>query len=148
LENIWLILFIVFLIAEVVTMGAMVSIWFCLGALAAMIMEHFGLSMVWQTVGFVGVSLIALFLFKWLTKKAGKKTHLSNFSATRIIDKEGLVIQKIDNLAGTGQIKVEGKGDVWTARSVDGQIIEADDVVRIVRLDGVKAIVERRVNSQ
>jgi len=148
LENIWLILFIVFLVAEVVTMGAMISIWFCLGALAAMAMEHFGLSMTWQAIGFVAVSLIALFLFKWLTKKADKKKHSSNFSATRIVNKDGLVIQKIDNLAGTGQIKVEGKGDVWTARSTNGQIIEVNDVVRIVRLDGVKAIVERRVNSQ
>ena len=32
---VWLVLFIVFLVAELVTAGALVSIWFCVGALVA-----------------------------------------------------------------------------------------------------------------
>ncbi|MGL4283647.1 hypothetical protein [Eubacterium aggregans] len=41
---IWLIIFSVFLVAEVVTAGAMVSLWFYIGALAALGMSALGYS--------------------------------------------------------------------------------------------------------
>ena len=36
LTLVWFILFVIFVAAEIVTAGALVSIWFCFGALAAM----------------------------------------------------------------------------------------------------------------
>ena len=50
---IWLILFVIFVIAEIATAG-LVSIWFCFGALAAMLAASFGGSFGIQAGVFLG----------------------------------------------------------------------------------------------
>jgi membrane-bound ClpP family serine protease len=51
-----------------------------------------------------------------------------------------LTTKRIDNLRGEGQVVV--KGQEWTARSKDGNSIEAGRKVRITQIQGVKLIVE------
>ena len=48
-------------------------------------------------------------------------------------------LEAIDNLAGTGTVKLEGK--LWTARSANGSRIPAGMVVTIQSIEGVKVIV-------
>ena len=69
-----------------------------------------------------------------------KETIQTN--ANSLIGKKAVVIQEIDNLAQTGQVRIN---DIeWTARSVDdGVKIEKDTIVEIREIQGVKLIVRK-----
>lgn len=136
---IWLGLTILFAVVEAISAG-LTSIWFALGALAGMISSAIGLSVATQIVIAILVAALSLIFTRRIAKNyfkiGGEKTN-----ADRIIGETGLVIQKIDNIAETGQIKL--KGQIWTARAKNAELIEADERVRVVEIVGVRAIVER-----
>ena len=69
-----------------------------------------------------------------------KETVQTN--ANSLIGKKAVVIQEIDNLAQTGQVRIN---DIeWTARSVDDEAkIEKDTIVEIREIQGVKLIVKK-----
>ncbi|WP_041668597.1 NfeD family protein [Acetobacterium woodii] len=137
---VWLILFIIFLVAELVTAGALVSIWFCVGALVAMIAAYFGASLGIQGSLFVIISIGLLLGTKPFIKKyMHPKTSATN--ADRILKNRGIVEEEINNLKGQGAVKIDGKS--WTARNADGNaIIPVDAEVIVVGIEGVKAMVK------
>ena len=134
----WLAAFIVFAIGEAVTVG-LVSVWFAVGALAAMFATAFGAGLWLQIAVFLGVSALALALFKPLSGKF-LRPKLSATNADRVIGASALVTETIDNSQAQGQVKV--KGQVWSARSDQDVVIPAGRNVRVLRIEGVKVIVE------
>ncbi|MCI5499283.1 MAG: NfeD family protein [Clostridiales bacterium] len=133
----WLVLLIAFAGLEGLTAG-LVSIWFCAGSLVALVASWFDASLLVQIGLFVIVSLIAMALVrpmarKWIQPKMVKT------NADRILDQEGVVLEAIDNLRASGQIKIGGA--VWTARAQNDELIPEGVRVRVVRIEGVKAIV-------
>ena len=133
----WLVLLIAFAGLEGLTAG-LVSIWFCAGSLVALVASWFDASLLVQIGLFVNVSLIAMALVrpmarKWIQPKMVKT------NADRILDQEGVVLEAIDNLRASGQIKIGGA--VWTARAQNDELIPEGVRVRVVRIEGVKAIV-------
>ena len=134
----WIALMVVFIVVEGLTVQ-LVSTWFAVGALGALITNLCGATTGWQIAVFFIVSIICLIITKPIVKKLTSK-HIQPTNADRCIGQEAIVIEKIDNISGKGQVKV--KGAVWTARSVDGQIIDKDERVKILSIDGVKLIVE------
>ncbi len=140
MSTIWLILFIIFIIAEIATAGQLVSIWFCFGSIAAMFAAMAGASFIWQMVIFIAVSIILLILTKPFVRKLHSKIQVTNAGA--IIGEQGVVIEKINNIEGAGAIKIQGK--IWSARSSDENlIINEGSKVKILDIQGVKAIVEK-----
>lgn len=136
----WLVLLIAFAGLEGLTAG-LVSIWFCAGSLVALVASWFDASLLVQIGLFVIVSLIAMALVrpmarKWIQPKMVKT------NADRILDQEGVVLEAIDNLRASGQIKIGGA--VWTARAQNDELIPEGVRVRVVRIEGVKAIVSPR----
>ena len=133
----WLVLLIGFAGLEGLTAG-LVSIWFCAGSLVALVASWFDASLLVQIGLFVIVSLIAMALVrpmarKWIQPKMVKT------NADRILDQEGVVLEAIDNLRASGQIKIGGA--IWTARAQNDELIPEGGRVRVVRIEGVKAIV-------
>ena len=55
------------------------------------------------------------------------------------IGMEAIVQERIDNLAGAGTVRVDGK--IWSARSAGGEYIPSGATVRVERIEGVKLIV-------
>ena len=138
---VWVVLMIVFLVVEGAAPG-LVSIWFALGALAALISALLGAQVWLQAVWFVVVSLLALVVTRPLAKKyVNSRTQATN--ADMLIGQECIVKETIDKLRGTGAVSVGGK--VWTARA-DGEetVIEAGAVAVVERIEGVKLIVRRK----
>ena len=135
----WAALTVILIIAEAVTVQ-LVTIWFAVGSLAALIANLAGANAVWQGVIFVAVSLIVLALTRPYVKKAIEKRAVPT-NADRCIDQEAIVCEKIDNRAGQGQVKIGGI--TWTARSADDSIIEPDEVVVVKKIEGVQVIVEK-----
>ena len=134
----WLAAFIVFAIGEAVTVG-LVSVWFAVGALAAMFATAFGAGLWLQITVFLGVSALALALFKPLSSKF-LKPRISATNADRVIGAQALVTETIDNAQAQGQVRV--KGQVWSARSDQDVVIPAGRDVKVLRIEGVKVIVE------
>lgn len=137
---VWLILFIVFLVAELITAGALVSIWFCVGALVAMTAAYFGASFWIQCSLFFIISVGLLLGTKPFIKKY-MHPQTSATNADRILKNRGIVEEEINNLKGQGSVKIDGKS--WTARNADGNmIIPVNAEVIVVGIEGVKAMVK------
>ena len=134
----WLAAFIVFAIGEAVTVG-LVSVWFAVGTLAAMFATAFGAGLWLQIAVFLGVSALALALFKPLSSKF-LKPRISATNADRVIGAQALVTETIDNAQAQGQVRVNGQ--VWSARSDQDVVIPAGRDVKVLRIEGVKVIVE------
>ena len=135
---VWLIAMIALLIVEAVAPG-LVSIWFALGALAALISALLGAPLWLQVLWFLLVSIAALILTRPLARKyINAKVVPTN--ADMLVGKECMVKESIDNIAGTGAVSVEGK--IWTARMAEDSAKAAvGDVVSVLRIEGVKLIV-------
>lgn len=137
MEIMWLVLLILFLVAEGAT-AAVTTIWFAIGAIVAMFAAIFGAEIWLQVVLFAVVSVICLLSLRPVLKKyLEPKKVKTNIDA--IIGKQGVVLEKIDNLGGTGKVKIDGME--WTARSATGEIIEKDTVIVVEKIEGVKVFV-------
>ena len=134
---VWTVAIVVFAVFEGIT-AQLVSIWFVAGSVAALIATACGAALWLQIVLFFGVSLIVLAFVRPMIKKQ-LKGRVQKMNADRCIGQEGVVLEDIDNLLPTGQVRADGK--VWTARSSDGRKIPKDSLVTVERIDGVKLIV-------
>ena len=140
----WLVAMVVLLGGEAAVPG-LVSIWFALGALAALISSLFHAPVWLQLVWFLLVSVVSLILTRPLVKKyVNSRTTPTN--ADMVIGKDAIVTEAIDNLHGKGAVLLEGK--TWTARMADEtQTAEAGKKVRVLRIEGVKLIVENKTEQ-
>ena len=134
---VWGVAIVVFLVMEAATAG-LVTIWFAVGSLAALLSSLFGAPVWLQLVWFFVISVAAVILTRPLARKyLNSKTQATN--ADMYVGKECMVLETIDNVAGSGAVKVAGK--IWTARSADDEIIPAGARAEALRIEGVKLIV-------
>ena len=139
MEIFWLVAGVFFLIVEAMIPG-LVSIWFGIGAFAALIASALGAQLWLQIAAFLAVSGIALLATRPLAKKYLDKKHEAT-NADMVIGKTGIVTEEIDNLNAKGAVSCQGK--VWTARSSNAETIPADTKVKVLSIEGVKIIVEQ-----
>ena len=134
----WLILAGVFLAVEFGTV-ALISLWFVIGALAAMAADLLGAVLWLQVLIFSLVSLLMLLLLRPVLRRF-VDPHKVPTNVDAIAGKVGLVTEEIDNLRGTGAVKLEGL--TWSARSAVGANIPADTMVIVICVEGVKLVVD------
>ena len=65
---IWFVVFLIALVLEIATIN-LVSLWFAIGALAAMLTAYFTDSIVMQIIVFIVVSIVSLLITKPLVRK-------------------------------------------------------------------------------
>lgn len=133
----WLGMVVIAAIAEAATAG-LISIWFIPGALAALVLSLFRLPLWSQILAFLVLSAVGVVLlrtrFRGLLHPRETRTNVD-----AIIGERGIVSEKIDNLAGCGQVRVNGQ--VWSARSMDpASVLTPGEVVTVVAIEGVKLI--------
>jgi len=134
----WLGATVVFGAVEALTVG-IVSIWFALGSLAALIAAALHAEMWLQITVFLEVSAFALIATRPLVKKK-ILLRTTPTNSDMVIGESAVVEEEIDNLAGIGAVKVQGK--IWSARSDNGEQIPAGSIVRVSKIEGVKLIVK------
>lgn len=134
---VWLILLVVFLVMEASTV-AVVSIWFAAGALVSLIASLLGAQLWLQIAVFLGVSAVCLAALRPVVQKY-IKPRIVRTNVDAIVDSQGYVTEEIDNLAARGQVKLGAME--WTARSSDGTVIPKGTLVKVDRIEGVKAFV-------
>ncbi len=135
---IWFVLLLVFLVVEAACPIHLVSIWFAAGALVAMIASFLGAAVWLQIVLFLIVACaLVVLLWPFIKKFLNPKLTKTNIDA--IVGSEGYVTADIDNIAATGQVKLGAME--WTARSTSGQPIQKGTLVKVDRIEGVRAYV-------
>ena len=135
----WLIAAGVFFIIEMATIGFLVF-WLGIGALLAMVTSFITDNIFIQALVFVITSTLLLIFTRPLVNKFIKIPKEIKTNAYSIIGKKGIVISKINNIEGTGQIKMDG--EIWSAKSATDEDIPENTEVEIVEIDGVKAVVK------
>ena len=134
---IWTALLVFFILAEGVSVG-LTSVWFAAGSLAALICALLDGPWPLQIALFIAVSALTLIIFRPLAKKhLNPKTQPTN--ADRVIGEQATVTEEIDNLKGTGAVRVGSMP--WTARSEGAGAIPVGTRVRVLRIEGVKVYV-------
>ena len=134
---IWLGVMVLFLILEAATV-TMISLWFAGGALAALAVSLLGGGLVWQITAFIAVSAVLLALLRPLARKHFTP-KLSPTNVDSVIGSQGYVTADIDNVAATGTVKLGAME--WTARSTTGAKISTGTLVKVDKIEGVKAFV-------
>ena len=134
---IWLGLMVLFLAVEAATV-TMVSLWFAGGALAAMAISALGGGFLLQMAAFLVVSTGLLALLRPMARKHFTP-KLTRTNVDSIIGTEGYVTADIDNVAATGTVKLGAME--WTARSATGEKISTGTLVKVEKIEGVKAFV-------
>ncbi|MCG8540888.1 MAG: NfeD family protein [Clostridia bacterium] len=127
----------VFAVIEAFTLG-IATIWFAIGALFAMLAAMIGVGLIGQIFIFLIASSVLIYFTRPLAKKYLKigntKTNVNS-----IVGLVGLVTKKIEPF-NTGQVKVSGQ--IWTAKSYNNKEIEEGEEVKVIKVEGVKLIVE------
>jgi membrane protein implicated in regulation of membrane protease activity len=134
----WLIVGIIFAVAEALTVG-LVTIWFTGGAIVALIAALLGVGTPVQVILFLVVSIGLLVttrkIFVNKLKTGGTKTNVD-----ALVGEEAKVITPIKPFE-PGCIKL--KGQEWTAVAKDDTLtIASGDIVKVVAIEGVKAVVK------
>lgn len=138
--TIWIAVILLAIVIEA-SSATLTAIWFMPGALVSLVLALCDCSVTSQVVVFALLSLVCLTLGMTLIRKRLKKKFVPT-NADRLIGMDGVVSEEIENLAAKGEVKVDGKR--WSARSEDGSTIEEGAVVTILRIEGVKLIVEKK----
>lgn len=141
MKLIWLAIAVAFAIGEVMT-PTLTLIWFSVGAVILVFLSSFIESVLIQIIIF---ALISTTLLVVATKKFVKegKYHTYDTNLQAVLNKKALVKKTIpENKSGL----VVLEGEEWTAISINGEEIVKDEVVEIVKIEGVKLIVKRTNN--
>ena len=137
---VWVVIKVVFLVVEAATAG-LTCIWFAIGALAARSAALFGAPIWLQLVWCFVVSVVTLYSTRPLVLTDVNPRSQPTIG-DKVIGKEALVTEAIDNVESAGAVAVGGK--VWTARSENGEPIEVGSIVTVLRIEGVKLIVSAK----
>ena len=135
----WLIASGIFFVGEIITVGFLL---FCFGVagLITMVVSFFTSNIIIQSVVFLVTSVILILSTKPFVKKfVNKETIVTNVNS--LIGKKAIVIQEINNLQGTVQIKISG--EIWSAQNETDSIISENQEVEIIKVEGVKLIVKQ-----
>lgn len=137
---VWIVAIAAFIVLELLT-PQLVCIWFAIGSVGGLIAEKAGAAEWLQVAIFVIVSLIMLVITRPLYNKY-VKTKTVPTNSDRLIGMEAVVIETIDNMEAKGSCKVAGQ--IWSAKSTNGAVIEKDSIVIINSIEGVKLSVSAK----
>lgn len=141
MTTIWLIVFVVCIVAEIISMG-LTTIWFAGGALVATVVAAIGAPLWLQIAVFAVVSLVLLYFTRPIAVKYFNKDRVKT-NAESLVGKQAIVISEVDNLQGIGQVTVGGQE--WSARTTEeGITLPVGSVVVIRAISGVKLMVEEK----
>lgn len=135
----WICVIIVSVLMEIVTTSTLISIWFALGAIVALLLQMLGLGFVIQVVCFFAISIACMIMVRPLAATYLRGNIVAT-NADRVIHETGVVTQSIpDN--GWGEVVVSHV--IWSAVSKDGKEIEKGSKVKILAIEGAKVIVQK-----
>lgn len=131
----WLSIVVALAILEIATVN-LVSIWFVVSGIIAMITSLFTDNILIQASIFIIFGIIFMLLTKKIIKKIIPNKEKTNLD--RIIGMTGIVISKITKNK-SGEVKVDGK--IWIA--ISNTTINENEPVKILEINSTKLKVEK-----
>lgn len=132
----WLVLVIILSFVEAATVN-LVSIWFVASGIVAMILSFFIEDIAIVSTIFAILGIVLLIITRPIVNKLKSKDNVKT-NLDRIIGEDAIVTQDIVKNE-VGEVKVDGKR--WSA--ISKNICLKGDIVKILRIDGVKLVVEK-----
>lgn len=125
----------VFGLAEVVTAGFFL-LPFAIGAAVAAVLGWTDVHILWQWLGFfVGTVVSFVYLRRFVRRQ--NDADQPRVGANRLIDARGIVIERVDEDAQTGMVRIGG--EEWRASAAEP--IEPDTKVMVTELQGTRLLV-------
>lgn len=137
---VWLILCGVFLLIEIFNISFLL-IWPGIGAFLAFITSLITDSVEIQITVFVISTTLMIIFMKPLVKKIFKNKDNIKTNSDAIVGKKGVVIKEIKPLEQNGQVKVAG--ELWSAITNDETEIAINEVIKVIKVEGVKLVVTK-----
>jgi membrane protein implicated in regulation of membrane protease activity len=134
----WIVLIAVTIVIELAT-ADLVTIWFTVGAIGALIAAVFQASELAQFIVFIVVSVILLFATRPLTKRMMEKGAVRT-NADRVIGMIGIVT-KVVAPNEVGEVKVEN--DLWRAINYQNQSFIVGEKVSVDAISGTKLVISK-----
>ena len=136
---VWSIVAIVTFIFEIATVGSLDSIWFTIGALVALVLACLQVAPIIQLLVFIGVSVGVLLLIRPLAVNY-LRGNIVHTNTDRLIGQTAVAVAEI-RPGEWGQVKVNKA--VWSATVKEDEVIEVNERVKIIAIEGVKLIVRK-----
>lgn len=135
---IWTLVLVLSVVVEAITVD-LVSIWFGVGAIGALIAGLLNLNWIVQTFIFMILSILCIIISRPLSKKYLRSNTIKT-NLDRVIGKHALVTKEItpDN---KGEVKV--MGNYWSASSLNNEIIEEECYVEVLSIEGAHLVVKK-----
>ncbi len=139
----WLIVIIASVIIEAASVD-LLSIWFGLGAIFALVLNLLDVPMPFQIGVFVLVTGFSLIVTRPIAKRY-LKTNTVATNYDRYIGKHALVISSISP-DKKGEVKV--MASTWAASSIDNTIIEEGEYCEVIGVEGAHLVVKKLSNER
>lgn len=137
---IWLGVLAVSLILEFVTME-LVSIWISFGSIVALILACCKVSYEIQIIVCVAVSVASILLLRKITLKfLSKSKEKTETNMDTII---GTKVKLITEITPDTMGSVKLNGVIWSVKTENDETVEANEYVKIIKVEGNKLIVEK-----
>ena len=133
----WLVAMVVFMAAEAMTV-TLVSIWFAVGALGAIIVALLGGGLILQVTVFLALAVVLLMGLRSMVRKHFTP-RITKTNIDSVIGATGIVTTGVNNISALGQVQINGVE--WSARSTTGRHIPAGVLVKVDKIEGVKVFV-------
>ena len=137
---VWLVIAVVLGISEAATV-ALVSIWFAIGAVAAMVPAYFNAPFWVQILVFILVSALCFVFTRPFFKKI-IRVNKQPTNVDRLVGQEGVATDDIENIECRGKVFISGL--TWSARSETGELIPQGAVVTVKKIEGATLVVKRK----
>lgn len=135
----WGVVFVLSLIAEIASMQ-LISIWFTVGSVGAFIAAMKGVGFPGQLGIFVIISLALLLVTRPLLARL-RVNQEPRTNADKNIGETAVIIEEVNSALGTGRARIGGVD--WIAVSETGEILPAEAIVTVTRVEGAKLFVRR-----
>jgi len=135
---IWTIVLVAAILIEAITVD-LVSIWFGVGALGALICNFLDFALWIQITIFVILSAICILISRPLAKKY-LRGNVIKTNLDRVIGKHCLITERI-TADQKGECKV--MGNLWSATSLNNETIEIGEYAEVVAIEGAHVIVKK-----
>jgi membrane protein implicated in regulation of membrane protease activity len=134
---IWLGIAVFMAIIEAFTFG-LTTIWFALAALVMIFVSFLPIPFVFQVMIFLAISACLLVFTRPLALKKFKIGRIKT-NVDSLAGKNALVLKQVTEF-DRGEIKLNGQ--IWSAKSENGETINEGTKCKVVRIEGVQAIVK------
>jgi membrane protein implicated in regulation of membrane protease activity len=130
---VWLGLAVVLSVAEIFTSGFFLLPFGIGAAVAALIEFFFPGSIGWQWTAFIGISSLLLVVLRRIANRITYDSPVG-VGGNRLIGKQGLVTERLDQREGTGRVRVERED--WRAETLGGEVLDVGENVEVMRVEG------------